>query len=158
LLTTCLQSTIKRQRECCRETNTGAVVSCHTSSNWFLPELTSWVIRNTITLHLHDCDGHILTIFICSYCFTICINISPIVIPRFPRPVLDILLNFYQSAFKIPSIILRFHVIGFKGILITPCMSNVWSEVSSRTLTTNPSSISISDIWTLQNLDGLVSH
>ena len=109
-------------------------------------------------MHFHDGDSHILTILICSYSFTLCIRISSIIIPSFPRPVLNILGNLYHSTFKVSVIILRFHVKSFKWILITSSVCNIRGKVSSWTLTTNPAPVSISDIWALKDLDSLVGN
>ena len=77
------------------------------------------------------------------------IYISSIIIPRFPRVVLYVLLYLNGSTNEISHIILRFHISPLKRVLRAMTVCNEWSNIESWTLTTDSVSVSISDIWTL---------
>jgi len=129
-----------------------------TCSDRFIPDDSTWIVWDTISNNLINCDGHITTIRKPTSSFTSIIYISSIIVPRFPRIVFDVLFNLNSSTNKIPHIILRFKISTLKWILSAMSSCDEWCYIHRGTLTTNTVSVSVSDIWTLQYLDCLVCH
>ncbi len=83
-------------------------------------------------------------------------DISSIVIPLFPRVVFDGNICRNHLTCGISSIILWFVIKIFPRIFSTICKLYVWCEVYGTTLTLYATTISISYVRTLKNLNSLV--
>ena len=134
------------------------MVCFHISTNWFLPYLFAWIIRDTIRTIYINCDFHRYTIFPPSIRLSISIYIIEwivriasycCIIPRFPRIVFYCCNCFCNLTSKISHIILGFHVEIFPRTLSTISILYVWCSIKRTTLTLYTTTVGISYVRTL---------
>ena len=143
------------------------MVRFHISTNWFLPDLFTRIIRYTIrTIYIYS-NLHRNTIFPPSIGLSITIYIIEwvirvtsycCVIPRFPRIVFYGSGLFCNFTSEVCHIILGFIIKIFPRIFSTICKLYVWCKVKRTTLTTNTTTIGVSYVWPLEDLYSLVSY
>jgi len=143
------------------------LVCLHISTHWFLPYLITRIIWQTIrTIYVYG-DFHRHTIFPPSIRNTIIIYIiewiiritsSCCIIPRFPRIVLYSGKCFCDLTSQVSHIILRFHVEIFPRMLPRVSILYVRCGIKCSTLTLYSTTIGVSYVWTLKNLNSLVRY
>ena len=143
------------------------MVRFHISANWFLPDLFTRIIGDTIRTIYINSNLHRNTIFPPSIRISISIYIIEwivriasycCIIPRFPRIVFYCGSCFCNLTSKVSHIILWFIVEILPRIFPTICKLYVWCKVKRTTLTTNTTTIGVSYVWPLKDLYSLVSY